>query len=45
MSELSIHDNLVMGYTVLCAKREVLLHTEFRDKELKEVTDVIFRET
>ncbi len=43
MPKISIHDNVVTGYTVLCDKRELVLHTEFREKEPKEVTDVVFR--
>lgn len=31
------------GYEVRCESREVVLHTEFRDREPHEVTDVVFR--
>ena len=43
MTKISIHDNIVTGYTVLCNKRELVLHTEFPDHEPKEKTDVVFR--
>lgn len=43
MTEISIHDNIVTGYTVSCETREIVLHTEFRDQEPNEKTDVIFR--
>ena len=43
MTEISIHDNIVTGYTVSCEKREIVLHTEFRHREPNEKTDVIFR--
>ncbi len=42
MEEISIHDNFVTGYTVLCSKREITLHTEFRSGEQNERTDVCF---
>lgn len=44
--ELSVHDNFLVSYEVLCERREIRLHTEFRDVALGapfEYTDVIFR--
>jgi hypothetical protein len=43
MTEISVHDNIVTGYEVSCEKRELVIHTEFRDIEPKEKTDIIFR--
>ena len=43
MTDISIHDNIVTGYKVSCEKREIVLHTEFRDREPNEKTDVVFR--
>jgi hypothetical protein len=41
--ELSVHDNRLISYEVLCARRQIVLHTEFRDRgEPFEFTDVIF---
>jgi hypothetical protein len=41
-SEPSVHDNVIHGYTVDCAKGRVVLHTVFRDREPNEFTDVEF---
>ena len=41
--DISVHDNFLVSYEVLCRQREIRLHTEFRDKEPIECTDVIFR--
>jgi hypothetical protein len=41
--DISVHDNVLVSYEVLCESREVRLHTEFRDKPPIERTDVIFR--
>ncbi len=41
--DISVHDNFLVSYEVLCQRREIRLHTEFRDKEPIEYTDVIFR--
>lgn len=44
--ELSVHDNFLVSYEVLCEQREIRLHTEFRDVALGapfEYTDVVFR--
>jgi len=43
MKQISVHDNIVTGYAVSCEAREIVLHTEFRDQEPNEKTDVIFR--
>jgi hypothetical protein len=41
--EISIHDNFLVSYEVLCKRREIRFHTEFRDRrESFERTDVIF---
>jgi hypothetical protein len=40
--EISIHDNIVIGYEVSCEKREIILHTAFRDRGLDESTDILF---
>lgn len=45
--ELSVHDNFLVSYEVLCEKREIRLHTEYRDVALDasyEYTDVIFKD-
>src|SRR5688572_26401624 len=42
--EISIHDNFLASYEVLCERREIRLHTEFRDSSGPvEFTDVVFR--
>ena len=44
--ELSVHDNFLVSYEVLCEQREIRLHTEYRDVALDapfEYTDVVFR--
>ncbi len=43
MKEISIHDNIITAYTVSCEAREIVLHTEFRNQEPNEKTDIIFR--
>jgi hypothetical protein len=41
--EISVHDNFLVSYEVCCERREIRLHTEFRDKgEPFELTDVVF---
>ncbi len=40
--DISIHDNQLTSYSVLCQKREIHLHTTFLDSEPYEYTDVIF---
>lgn len=41
--EISVHDNFLVSYEVCCERREIRLHTEFRDVgEPFEHTDVIF---
>ncbi len=43
MNDISIHDNFLTSYSVLCKKREIHFHTAFLDKEPFEYTDVIFK--
>jgi hypothetical protein len=42
MADISVHDNIVTGYSVLCEDREVIIHTEFRERDPVERTDVTF---
>ncbi|HEX8913438.1 MAG TPA: hypothetical protein VF796_13840 [Humisphaera sp.] len=42
MSERSVHDNNVYAYAVLCERRRLVLHTEYRDGDAEEYTDVVF---
>ncbi len=42
MEDISVHDNFMISYSVLCQKREIHLHTTFLDKEPHEYTDIIF---
>jgi hypothetical protein len=42
MAKISVHDNIITGYMVSCDKRELVIHTEFRDREPNEKTDIIF---
>lgn len=42
MKDISVHDNRLVSYSVLCQKREIHLYTEFLDNEPHEYTDVIF---
>jgi hypothetical protein len=44
MTEISVHDNIVIRYEVACDKREIILHTEFRDREPIERTDIVFKD-
>ena len=39
---LSIHDNVLLGHTVACDDRRIILRTEFRDASPVERTDVVF---
>jgi hypothetical protein len=39
---ISIHDNNVYAYVVECELQRLTLHTEFRDHEPHEFTDVVF---
>lgn len=41
--DLSVHDNFLVSYEVRGELREIWLHTEFRDKQPIERTDVVFR--
>ena len=43
MAKISIHDNVMTGYEVRCESCEIVLHTEFREREPREITDVVFR--
>ncbi len=38
----SVHDNLLVSYTVLCEERRIILHTEYREVTPAERTDVRF---
>ena len=40
--ELSVHDNLLLSYTVSAERREITLHTAFHEVEPPEYTDVVF---
>src|ERR1044072_6847263 len=42
MENISVHDNFLISYSVLCQQRKIHLHTAFLDKEPHEYTDVIF---
>ena len=42
MSEISIHDNQITGYTVNCQERTIVFHTTFKDHPPEENTDVTF---
>ena len=42
--EISVHDNFVYAYVVDCEARRIVLHTEFRDREPREFTDVVFHD-
>jgi hypothetical protein len=35
----SVHDNLVLGFEVLCSERQIRLRTEYADQEPFERTD------
>src|ERR1041384_6213267 len=41
--DISVHDNVLVSYEVLCEQREIRLHTEFRDQQPVEHTDITFR--
>ncbi len=40
--KLSIHDNLLLSYTVNCRENVITMHTAFYDREPHELTDVAF---
>ena len=42
MEEISVHDNFVESYSVDAGKREIILHTVYRDGGANETTDIIF---
>lgn len=39
--EISVQDNVLVSYEVLCERREIRLHTSFRGQDC-ELTDIIF---
>jgi hypothetical protein len=41
-AEISVHDNVLLSYTVQGAEREIRLQTIFRDREPHELTEVVF---
>jgi hypothetical protein len=41
-TEISVHDNELVSYTVQCEERQIRLHTIYRDREPYEYTDVVF---
>jgi hypothetical protein len=41
-TEISVHDNVLVSYTVQCEERQIRLHTIYRDQEPYEYTDVVF---
>jgi hypothetical protein len=43
MQNVSVHDNSLISYEVLCREREIHLHTAFLDREPHQYTDVIFQ--
>jgi hypothetical protein len=43
MANLSVHDNIVTGYTVLCNRKELVICTEFRERQTYEKTNIVFR--
>ncbi|MHC4131868.1 MAG: hypothetical protein ACYSSP_00625 [Planctomycetota bacterium] len=42
MEKVSIHDNLVIGYNVLCDEQKIVLHTEYTHGNKHEKTNVVF---
>lgn len=42
--EISIHDNVLLGYEVRSDEHEIVFKTEYRDGALRERTDVIFNQ-
>ncbi len=42
-SEISVHDNFIVSYEVDCKRREICIHTVYRDQgEPFEITDILF---
>jgi hypothetical protein len=41
--EISVHDNFLVSYEVLCEQKEIRLRTEFRDRQPIEHTEILFR--
>jgi hypothetical protein len=42
-SDPQVHDNIVLGYSVSSERRELVIHTEYQDREPTELTDIVFR--
>lgn len=42
MKHRSIHDNVLTGYEVDCARQRIVFHTELHDHDPKECTDIVF---
>jgi hypothetical protein len=42
LEQPNIHDNFVYAYAVLIDRRQLILHTQYRDVEPGELTDIIF---
>lgn len=43
-SDISVHDNLLVAYSVLANEKRIVFRTEFRDRKPHEFTDVVFDE-
>jgi len=41
-SDLSVHDNHLVAYTVHAKEKKIVFHTEFHERKPHEFTDVIF---
>ena len=41
--DISVHDNIIVSYEVLCEQHEIRLHTKFYDRQPVEHTDIVFR--
>ena len=42
--QISVYDNSVVAYEVLAKEKKIVLHTECRDRESHEFTDIVFEE-
>ncbi len=42
MKDISVHDNFLISHTVNAEKKEIVLHTVFKDQNPHEYTDVTF---
>jgi hypothetical protein len=40
--DISVHDNHLVAYSVLAKERQIRFQTEFRDREPREFTEVVF---